>query len=129
MLFPRKLVRVCGTVDEVERVRGIDKTYGHVENDNGRDESNTQSTNDPARAHETQASGGSFENATNGENATACNNGRPTSNKVGEITGDDGAEKGTEGENGAGQGLIACGQMERFDGSLVTGIRVRKASV
>lgn len=107
-------------------------TYGHVQNDNGRDETNTDSANDTARAHKTEARGGSLENATDHEDATAGNDGGPTSNEVGNVTGDKSPEKGTEGENGGGQRLIACWQMESLFGSVVVGgvlVRVRQAGI
>ena len=95
MRFPRGLVRLSGEQGRVGA--GWDCTYGHVQNHNGRDESNTSSANDPASAHNTEASGSSLENATNGENETARNDGGSTSNEVGDITGDESAEKGTAG--------------------------------
>lgn len=108
---------------------GWDFTYGHVQNDNGRDESNTSTANDAASAHDTEASGSSLENTANGENAAARNDGGSASDEVGDVTGDEGAEKGTAGQNGSGQRLIACWQMKRFDGSGVRGVWVRQASV
>lgn len=85
-----------------------DDTYGHVENDNGRDESNTGSANDTASTHDTEASGSSLENATNNENETAGNDGDSTSNEVGKVTGDESTEEGTSRQNGCSQRLIAC---------------------
>ena len=108
---------------------GCEVTYGHVQNDNGRDESDTGAANDAASAHDTEASGSSLENATNGENATAGNDGGSASDEVGDVTGDEGAEKGTAGQNGSGQRLIACGQMKGLDRSGVRGVGVRQASV
>ena len=108
---------------------GWEFTYRHVQNDNGRDESNTSTANDAASAHDTEASGSRLEDATNGENATAGNDGGSASDEVGDVTGDEGAEKGPAGQNGRGQRLIACWQMKSFDGSGVRGVRVRQASV
>ena len=103
MRFPSHFVRVL----RVERKLG-GFTYGHVQNDNGRDESNTKASNDPAGAHETEASGSGFEDATNNENETARNDGGSTSDEVGNVTGNESAEKGPKRKNGGGQGLIAC---------------------
>ena len=72
-------------------------TYGHVQNDNGRDESNTKASNDPASAHETEAGGSGLEDATNNEDKAARNDGGPTSDEVGNVPGDEGAEKSTQG--------------------------------
>ena len=72
-------------------------TYRHVQNDNGRDESNTETANNTAGAHNTEASRSSLENATNGKNPTARDDGGSTSNEVGDVTGNDGAEEGTTG--------------------------------
>lgn len=72
-------------------------TYGHVQNDNGRDESDTETANDTARAHKTEASRGSLENATDDEDETAHDDGGSTSDEVGEVTGDESAEKSTAG--------------------------------
>lgn len=104
-------------------------TYRHIQNDNGGNESNTRSADDAAGAHDTEASGSSLENATDGEYETTRDDGSPTSNEVGEVTGDDSAEKGTAGENGGGEGLIACWQMESLDSGSIIGVRVRQASV
>ena len=71
-------------------------TYGHVENDDGRDESNPKATYHSASTHQTKASRSSLQDATNDEDPAARNNGRSTTNKVGAVTGDDGAKKGAE---------------------------------
>lgn len=72
-------------------------TYGHVQDDNGRDEADTKSANNTASAHDTEAGGSSLENATNAENETARNDGGSTSNEVGNVPGDESAEKGAAG--------------------------------
>ena len=50
-------------------------TYGHVENDNGRDESNTDATYHPASTHQTKASRSSLQDATNDEDSAARDDG------------------------------------------------------
>ena len=50
-------------------------TYGHVENDNGRDESNTNATYHSASTHQTKASGSSLQDATDDEDPAARNDG------------------------------------------------------
>ena len=92
MRFPTHVVRVPG----IEwKLGGF--TYGHVQNDNGGDESNTKASNDPASAHETEASGSGLEDTTNHKNKTAGNDGGPTSDEVGNVAGDESAEKSTKG--------------------------------
>ena len=114
----------------VGKVRaGWNIAYRHVQNDNGRDESNTGSANDTAGAHETEASRSSLENATNDKNHATRDDGGPTSNEVGAVTGNDGAEKGTTGQNGGSQRLVTRRQVEGFYSGRVVGVRVRHASV
>ena len=106
--------------------------YRHVQNDNGGDESNTGTANDTAGAHKTEASRSSLENATNDKNHTARDDGGSTSNEVGDIPGNDGAEKGTTGQNGGSQRLVTRRQVESGLEVRVVGgvfVRVRDASV
>lgn len=95
MRFPSKACQY--TRDNIEVGARWSFTYGHVQNDNGRDEANASSADDTASAHNTQASGSSFKNATNGEDSTAGYDGCSTPNEVGEVAGDESAEKGTAG--------------------------------
>ena len=117
----------------VGKVRaGWNVAYRHVQNDNGRDEPNTGTANDTAGAHETEASRSSLENAANDKNHTARDDGGSTSNEVGDVTGNDGAEKGTTGQDGGRQGLVTCGQVECLFSGRVVGVVwvwVRHASV
>ena len=104
-------------------------THRHVQNDNCRNEANANSANDPPGAHESKTGGGSFENATDDEDPATCDDGGSTSNEIGDITGDQSAKKGAEGENGGGQRLIACWQMEGFDGGVIVGVGVGLAGI
>ena len=67
--------------------------FGHVEDDDGGDETYAKSCNDSTDAHESNASGGSFADAADGEDKAAPNNSQAAANKISNITSNDGAKE------------------------------------
>jgi hypothetical protein len=61
--------------------------FGHVEDDDGGDETNTEAGNQTASDNKTETRGSSLENASNGVDDTPRDNGRSTTIPVSEITG------------------------------------------
>lgn len=82
------------------------------QDDNGRDETDTETGNETTANHDIEASGSSLENTTDSEDEAADDDGQTTSNEVGKVTGDDGAEEGTSGEDGSDEGLLPLGNNE-----------------
>lgn len=71
----------------------------YSQDDNGRDETNTETSNDTTGSHDTNTSRSSLEDTTDGEDTAANDDGETTANEVGNVTSDDGSEEGTSREN------------------------------
>lgn len=67
----------------------------HVENDNGGDETHAESTDEATGDHQAQAGGCRLEDASDGEDAAAHDDGELAADEVCHITSDDGSEEGT----------------------------------
>jgi hypothetical protein len=80
---------------------------GHVQNDNGRDETDTETSNDATSSHKTKTSRGALEDTSDGEDTATQDDGEPTTNEICEITSDDGAEESTSRQDRGDQGLVA----------------------
>lgn len=79
---------------------------GHIENDDGRDETHTETGDQTAGHEETERGGGSLEDDTDNEDTTASNDGGSATEPIGKITSDNGAEESTSGEDRGDQGLL-----------------------
>jgi hypothetical protein len=73
----------------------LGRNFGHVQDDNGGDETDTKTGNDTTSNHDTETSGRSLKDATNSENGASENDGKSTSDEISEVTSDNGTEKGT----------------------------------
>jgi hypothetical protein len=84
---------------------------GHVENDDGRDETDAEARDQTTGNDEAETGRrGDLKNTADGENDAAADDGDTTTKVVGEVTGDDGTEEGTGGEDGGDQGLLPSGE-------------------
>ena len=69
----------------------------HIQNDDGGDEAHAGTGNQATHHHHRQTGRGSLEDTAHGENEAAGNDGHSATNKIGNVTGNDGAKKGTGG--------------------------------
>jgi len=90
----------------------LGSNLGHVQDDNGRDETNTESSNKTASNHHTETSRGSLKNTTNAEDSASKNDGEATANEVSKVTGHDGTEEGTSRQDGGDKRLVRGGDRE-----------------
>lgn len=79
---------------------------GHVQNNNGGDETNTEASNQTASNEKTQARRSGLQNNTDDEDGTARNDGNATAKPVSKITGDDSTKEGSRGEDGGNQRFL-----------------------
>ncbi len=79
---------------------------GHVQDDDGRDETDTETSDDTADGEESNGGGSQLESNTDGKDTAASDDGSPTSEPVGEVTGENGAEEGTGGEDGDDERVV-----------------------
>jgi hypothetical protein len=82
---------------------------GHVQNDNGRDKSDTETSNETTSSHHTKTSGGNLKDTADTEDGTSENDGETTANEVGKITGNDGTEESTGRQDGGDERLVRGG--------------------
>jgi hypothetical protein len=80
--------------------------FGHVENDDGRDETDTETGNQTANNEESDSGRGDLQGDTNHEDTATADDGSTTTKPIGKITGDDGTEKGTGRENRSDERLV-----------------------
>ena len=140
------VISMLGTVDDAvgeqdanrnaELVAGHDRTadfpWGnlrHVEDDDGGDESHAGTCDQTAHDHDGEACGRGFQDTANGEDEATCDDGESPTNEIGDVTGDDGAEERTGGQDGCGERLVTSGEMEIRDGDFVVGVRIGKTGV
>lgn len=90
----------------------LGRDLGHVQNDNGRDKTDTETSNQATSDHDVEASGGSLKDTTDGEDGATKNNGKTTTDEISEITGDDGTEESTSGQDGGDERLLRRGNAE-----------------
>ncbi len=95
--------------------------FGHVEDDDGGNETNTSTSDETTDRHQSEPSGCSLQNTADGEDEAAHDDGHATTDKVGNITSNDGSKEGTGRQNGGGQRLVAGGQMEGLLVGIVVG--------
>lgn len=84
----------------------------HVQNDDGRDETNTEACNQTASHDQTEPSRGSLKNDTDDEDSAASDDGGATAKPICKITGNQGTEEGTGRQDGGDQGLLPGGNDE-----------------
>lgn len=70
---------------------------GHVQNDDGGDETDTETSDETTSSHHTETSGGSLEDTTNAEDGTTEDDGDTATDEVGDVTSHDGTEESTSG--------------------------------
>lgn len=80
-------------------------TDRHIENDDGRDEANPETTDQTSRNHQTNASRSSLKYTTDGEDDAASDNGRASAEKVSKVASYDGTEEGSSRQNRRNKGL------------------------
>lgn len=73
----------------------LGSNLGHVQDDDGGNETDTQTSNEATSDHDTEAGGRSLEDTTNGEDSTSENDSHTATNEISEITSNDGTEEGT----------------------------------
>lgn len=82
---------------------GLRSNLGHVHNDNGGDETNTETGDDTTTDEETDGGGGDLKDDTDGEDETCDNDGETTTDPIRKGTTEESAKEGTGGENGGDQ--------------------------
>lgn len=104
------------TDGDAELVAGDDGTtdlagsnLGHVQNDDGGNETDTESSNQTTSNEKTEAGGSSLEDNTNDENEAASNDGGTTTEPVSQVTGDQSTEESTSRQNRDDEGLLPRG--------------------
>ena len=73
----------------------LGRNLGHVQNDNGGDETNTETSNETTSNHDAKTGRGSFENTTNDEDTASHDDSDTTPDKVSNVTSNDGTKEGT----------------------------------
>lgn len=92
------VTRDDGTTDLLRR------DFRHVQNDDSRHETDTETSDETSSNKKTKASRGSLKNDTNDENDTSENNGEATTEEIREVTSNQGSEEGTSRKNGDNKG-------------------------
>lgn len=100
----------------------LGRDLGHVQNDDGGDESDTETGDQATHNHDGKGGGGSLQDSTNGEDAASHDNGWATTNEIGDVTSSDGTEEGTAGQNRSHERLITGSNVE---GGIVQFVGVR----
>lgn len=90
----------------------LGRDLGHVQNDDGGDETDTETSNQTANDHDSKGGGGSLQDATNGEDERSENNSWATTNEVGNVTSSDSTKEGTAGQNRGHERLITGRDVE-----------------
>lgn len=72
----------------------------HVENDDSRDKSNTETGNETTGNKKSDAGRSGLQNDADDENGAARDDSNPTTEPISQITGDEGTEESSSGENG-----------------------------
>ena len=86
--------------------------FGHVQNDNGGDEADTETSDQATGDQETNDGRSSLEDDTNDEDGAARDDGRSTTEPVRQITGDERTEEGSGRQDRGDEGLLGRGQGE-----------------
>lgn len=89
----------------------------HVQDNDGRDEADTESSNETAGDEQTNAGGSSLQDDTNDENNTSENDGGPTTEPISQVTSNESSEEGTSRKDGHNQRLLRRGDHELGGGS------------
>lgn len=84
------------------------------QNDNGGDETDTETSNQTTNNHDFETSGGSLKDATNAEDGASKNDSEATADEISKVSRNDGTKEGTGRENGGGQGLLPRGNAEEL---------------
>jgi hypothetical protein len=105
------------TNGDAELVTGNESTsdlaradLGHVQNDNGRFETDTETGNETTSNDQTKTVGSDLENDTDNVDETTNDDGPATTDGVGDITSDDGTEEGTGRENSSNERVVRTGE-------------------
>lgn len=88
------------------------RNLGHVQDDNGRHETDTEPGHETAGHEETEGGGGGLKDDTDDEDETSEDDGGPATKEVGQVAGDERTEEGTGGEDGGDQRFLPRRQRE-----------------
>ena len=89
--------------------------FGHVENDDGGDKSNTKTSDETTDNHDSESGRSSLKNATNREDQTSHDNRRSAANEISDITSNNGTEESTRRQDGCGERLLPRRQSKVLD--------------
>ncbi|KFZ02513.1 hypothetical protein V500_00150 [Pseudogymnoascus sp. VKM F-4518 (FW-2643)] len=90
----------------------LGRDLGHVQNDDGGDESDTETGDQATHDHDGKGGGGSLQDGTDREDAASHDNGWATTNEIGDVASGDGTEEGTAGQNRSHERLITGSNVE-----------------
>lgn len=118
-----------GDAELVSRDNGTADLAGrdlrHVENDDGRDETDTETGDQTTDDQQGDGSGGRLENNTDNENTTSSDDGCPTPEPIGQITSDESTEECTGREDGCDERFLPGGNDEGVFGCSVVVLLTR----
>lgn len=78
----------------------------HIQNDDGRNKTNTETSNQTASYQQADGGRSSLENDTDHEDNTTRDDSSTTTKPIGEVTGNQSTKEGTSGEDGRDQRLV-----------------------
>ena len=82
------------------------RNLGHVQDNDGRNETDTKTGNQTADHEQSSSGGSSLKNDTDNEDSAAGDNGSTTTKPIGQVTSDQSAEESTSRQNGSDQRLL-----------------------
>ena len=88
------------------------RDFGHVQNDDGGDEANTETSDQTTGDQETERGRSSLQDDPDDEDAAANDDGRSTTEPVRQVTGDQRTEEGSGGKHRGDERLLRRGQRE-----------------
>jgi hypothetical protein len=92
-------------------VQSLQYTY---QNDNGGNETDTETSNETASNHDAEASGSSLEDTSNAEDGASSDNGHTTTDEIGKVTSNDSTEESTSGQDRCNQRRLRGGNTEEL---------------
>ena len=94
--------------------------FRHVENDDRADETDAGTADDTADGHDGDTGRCGFQDTSDGEDEASCDDCGSSTNEISDVASHDGAEEGSGGEDGGGEGLLPGRELEV---GLVGGVR------
>lgn len=101
----------------------------YLQNDDGGDEANTETSNKTASDHDIEAGRSGLKDTTDAEDHASKNNGQTSANEIGNITSHDGAEESSGGENRGDERLLPLGDNEGGFSVVLDLLRVARESI